>query len=78
MKKLKKTDSRINAKERVLAYEELVDGDYEVNRRLLLIQQLIPIGLMAVEASLQSEVVNLAGERYSRSCSIKRWGLNPG
>ena len=58
MKKVKKTESRINAKERVSAYEELVDGDYEVNSRLLLIQQLIPIGLMAVEESLQSEVTN--------------------
>ena len=58
MKKVKKTESRINAKERVLAYEELVDGDYEVNSRLLLIQQLIPIGLMAVEESIQSDVAN--------------------
>ena len=49
-----------------------------MNNRLLLVQQLIPIGLMAVEASLQSEVANLAGERYSRYGSIKRWGSKPG
>lgn len=78
MKKVKQEESRINAKERVTAYQELVKGEYELNSRLLLIQQLIPIGLLAVEEALQEEVTDLAGLRYNRRGSIKRWGSNPG
>ena len=78
MKKVNKTDSRINAKARVAAYQKLVEGEYDVNSRLLLIQQLIPIGLLAVEEALQAEVSELAGQRYSREGSLKRWGSNPG
>ena len=78
MKKVKQSESRINAKARVAAYQELVKGEYELNSRLLLIQQLIPIGLLAVEEALQEEVTDLAGLRYNRRGSIKRWGSNPG
>ncbi|HIB92871.1 MAG TPA: hypothetical protein EYO60_01025 [Candidatus Lambdaproteobacteria bacterium] len=73
MKKIKQAESRINAKARVAAYQELVNGEYGLNSRLLLIQQLLPIGLQAVEEALQEEVTNLAGLRYSRRGSIKRW-----
>ena len=45
---------------------------------MLLIQQLLPIGLLAVEEALQEEVTDLAGLRYSRRGSIKRWGSNSG
>ena len=72
MKKVNKTESKINTKARVASYRELVEGAYDVNSRLLLIQQLIPIGLLAVEEALQSEVSELAGQRYSRECSLKR------
>ena len=78
MKKIKQAESRFNAKERVAAYQELVNGEYGLNSRLLLIQQLLPIGLQAVEEALQEEVTDLAGLRYSRRGSIKRWGSNPG
>ena len=78
MKKVNKTESKINTKARVASYRELVEGEYDVNSRLLLIQQLIPIGLLAVEEALQSEVSKLAGQRYSRECGLKRWGSNPG
>jgi len=78
MKKVKKDSKRSNAKARVEAYRELVEEAHEVNTRILLIQQLIPIGLMAVEEMLQSEVIELAGERYSRGGNLKRWGSNPG
>ena len=37
-------------------------GDFEFSTRLTLIQQLIPLGLMAVEEILQKEVTHLAGE----------------
>ena len=74
----KQNQIKINTKARVASYRELVEGEYDVNSRLLLIQQLIPIGLLAVEEALQSEVTELAGQRYSRECSLKRWGSNPG
>ena len=77
MKKIKQAESRFNAKERVAAYQELVKGEYGLNSRLLLIQQLLPIGLQAVEEALQEEVTDLAGLRYSRRGSIIHWGLTP-
>ncbi|MEK7703049.1 MAG: hypothetical protein AAB317_03715 [Nitrospirota bacterium] len=44
-----------------------------------MIQQLIPLGLIAVEDALQSEVTRLAGGYYQRNANtIKRWGSNPG
>lgn len=46
--------------------------------RVALIQELIPIGLMALEDELQREVVELAGPRYSHGGDIKRWGTNRG
>lgn len=78
MKKVNKTESRINAKERMKAYQELIEQDYELKSRLLLIQQLIPLCLLAFEEALQEEVSQLAGQRYSREGSLKRWGSNPG
>ena len=74
MKKIKQAESRFNAKERVAAYQELVKGEYGLNSRLLLIQQLLPIDLLGVREALQEEVTDLAGLRYSRRGSIKRWG----
>ena len=73
MKKIKQAESRINAKARVAAYHELVKGEYGLNSRMLLIQQLLPIGLQALEEELQEEVTDLAGLRYSLRGSIKRW-----
>ena len=78
MKKIKQAESRFNAKERVAAYQELVKVEYGLNSRMLLIQQLLPIGLQAVEEELQEEVTDLASLRYSRRVSIKQWGSNPG
>ena len=52
MKKIKQAESRYSAKERVAAYQDLVKGEYRLNSRLLLIQQLLPIGLQAVEEAL--------------------------
>jgi transposase-like protein len=44
-----------------------------------LIQQLIPLGLKAVEAELQAEVKSIVGENYSRKeHSLRRWGSNDG
>ena len=78
MKTVKEQRSKSNVKDRVAAYTELVGGDCGFDSRLLLIQQLIPIGLMAVEEALQEEVSRMVGERHSREGSLKRWGSNPG
>ena len=78
MKTVKEKRSKSNVKDRVAAYTELVGGDCGFDSRLLLIQQLIPIGLMAVEEALQEEVSRMVGERHSREGSLKRCGSNPG
>ena len=54
------------------AYKELVQGDFEFSTRLTLIQQSIPLGLMAVKEILQEEVTHLAGESYSRGGTKQR------
>jgi transposase-like protein len=54
----------------------------ELDSRVSLIQQLIPLGLMLVSEELSREVELLAGSRYSRKVSApqqaQRWGNNPG
>ena len=52
--------------------------DFARESRIAMIQQLIPLGLMAVEDELQGEILELAGPRYGRGGAIKRWGANPG
>jgi putative transposase len=56
--------SRVKGKEDVLTLEEFEALDLE--RRVALIQELIPLGLMAAAAELQREVEELAGIRYGR------------
>ena len=78
MKKILKKGNRGNKKERLLAYEEIRDQDQR-SSRIELIQMLIPLGLQAIEDELQSEVVKIAGARYSRTHpDFKRWGCNEG
>ena len=78
MKKILKKGKRGNKKERLLAYEEIRDQDQR-SSRIELIQMLIPLGLQAIEDELQSEVVKIAGARYSRTHpDFKRWGCNEG
>lgn len=50
----------------------------EMESRVELIRQLIPIGLMKVQEELEQEVERLAGERYSRREKYDRHGYNPG
>lgn len=51
----------------------------EVNSRIELIRQLIPLGLEAVRDVLEQEVSQLVGERYKQTGSENtRWGSNPG
>jgi len=50
-----------------------------MNSRIFMIQTLIPLGLQAVNAELQEEVLHLAGGRHvPDGGSVKRWGYNPG
>ena len=58
---------------------KMINESKGIGSRLALIQQVIPIGLMAVEEVLQSEVRELAGARYHRDKNPnKRWGSNIG
>ncbi len=53
----------------------------ELDGRLELIRELVPLGLMQVYEELDREVVSLAGERHSRKpeeCKHYRHGTNPG
>lgn len=57
--------------------------DYEgmdVDCKVELIQELIPLGLMHIEEMLQEEVTRLAGEKYKRNGQpgYKRWGSQRG
>ena len=79
MKNIEKKERKSNAKTRAASAMRLINGDYGFDSRMTLIQQLIPIGLMAVEEALQEEVEALAGMRYSRDNNPnKRWGANDG
>lgn len=79
MKKVIKNGSRSKGKDRVRVNEALLGQDWEGASNLAMIQMLIPLGLMAVEEVLQSEVTHIAGDRYSRSQpQFKRWGHNTG
>ncbi len=55
-------------------------GAMELDSRLALIQELIPIGLMHVEDELRREVIELAGEKYKRNGlpGHDRWGRQRG
>ncbi len=78
MKKVLKEGKRGNRKERLVAYEEMKSLS-DSSTRIELIQMLIPVGLQAIEEELQSEVMRIAGARYTRTDpDLKRWGCNEG
>jgi putative transposase len=55
-------------------------GVLDVDSRVTLIQELIPLGLMHIKEELQEEVAKLAGERYKRNGvpGYDRWGRQRG
>jgi len=74
MRKIIKKRTNINSN-----IDNLLEEDFDIC--ISLIQELIPIGLRAVNDILQQEVLQLAGSRYSRSKgnrSVVRWGSQPG
>lgn len=59
--------------------EVLSDPRTSVDTRVTLIQELIPLGLKAVEEELQREVKALVGAKHERNeGALVRWGKNPG
>jgi len=79
MKIVEKQERKSNAKSRVESAMKIIEGGVDLDNRLSLIQQMIPLGLMAVEEVLQSEVRELAGYRYHRDENPnKRRGANIG
>lgn len=55
-------------------------GQMDVDCKVALIQELIPLGLMHIKELLQEEVTRLAGEKYRRNGQPgqKRWGSQRG
>ena len=77
MKTVKNVGKRIKQKEALV--EKLKQENPELMAKIALIQTLIPMGLKAVEETLQAEVTALAGPRYhNRSSELGRQGSNPG
>ena len=77
-KKRGKAKMKISEK-RQAAMERLVDAySEEVDVRMAVIQDLIPLGLKAVAEELQGEVKRLAGEKHSRGGDNARWGSQNG
>lgn len=75
-KTLLKAKKKINEKAQAAIAE--VEKDMSRESRWSMIQALIPLGIKAVEAELEQEIREIAGERYSRGGIVKRWGANPG
>ena len=80
MKKINKSQKNCNKNiNNSYVLDNLSGEGFDV--RIALIQELIPIGLMAVSEILQREVIELAGPRYSRikeKRDIVRWGSQQG
>ena len=69
---------KISAK-RQAAMKRIVDSySEEFDVKMMVIQELIPLGLKAVADELQNEVRRLAGDKYSRSGNNARWGYQDG
>jgi putative transposase len=67
------------SEKRQAVMERLVDTYSEdLDVRMSVIQDLIPLGLRAVGEELQAEVKRLAGEKYSRGGANARWGRQNG
>jgi putative transposase len=81
MKVSRKGEGSKRELQRLVRAEEFLSCEAEgPNSRLLLIQQLIPLGLEAVREELEAEISRLVGgERHERrEGSMSRWGSNPG
>lgn len=72
---------RIGSKRKCKPTEQEKAATADLNTRVALIQELIPIGLEAVSEELQREVARLAGVKHSREGGVPghyRWGSQEG
>jgi transposase-like protein len=76
MKKVAKKGMRNN--ERKAYMEAAMKMNPGLEARLAAIQALIPLGLSAVNETLQAEWATLVGERYARGKAMGPWGSNRG
>lgn len=77
-KKRGKSKFKISDK-REAAMQRIVDSySADFNVKMLVIQELIPLGLKALAEELQDEVIRLAGEKHSRGGDNARWGRQDG
>ena len=77
-KKRGKAKVKISTK-RETAMKKLMDSYSEdVDVKMAVIQELIPLGLKAVADELQNEVKRLAGKKHSRISNNARWGRQNG
>ena len=77
MRKIIKKRTNINSN--IDNIDNLLEEGFDI--RISLIQELIPISLMAVNDILRQKVLQLAGSRYSRSKNkreVVRWGVSAG
>ena len=67
------------ADKRKAAMSKIIDTFSEdLDIRMKVIQELIPLGLAEICKELQNEVSGLAGKRFSRGYDNTRWGRQPG
>jgi len=67
------------SEKREAAMRRIVDSYSEdIDIKISIIQDLIPLGLKAVAAELKAEVTRLAGEKHSRAGNNARWGHQNG
>jgi transposase-like protein len=82
MKKVRRIRRQGQAAELIAATLEAVPADARaIDAKVVLIQELIPLGLLHVAESLQQEVEALAGPRYARhggQPGLVRYGAQPG
>jgi transposase-like protein len=67
--------------ERVPVIDRTVYDGSDLDTKVALVRQLIPLGLLHVQEMLQAEVQQLAGERHARKTADQaghRYGRNPG
>ena len=67
------------ADKRKAAMNKIIDSFSEdMDIKMKVIQELIPLGLAQLCKELQQEVTQLAGKRFERGYENTRWGQQPG